>query len=134
MSVQRCTECGGLFANMPRGVCAGCLDQRERDFRVVRDWLRDNRGAGIPEVTEATGVDEGVIVHFIREGRIEIIDPTADPALRRQREDEERRAELVRRLADAERLGTSVRADIDAPPPGVPARNNRSHGMRARRG
>lgn len=134
MSVQRCSECGGLFANMPRGVCAGCLDQRERDFRVVRDWLRDNRGAGIPEATEATGVDEGVIVRFIREGRIEIVDPTSDPALQRQREDEERRAELVRQLADAEQFGTSVRADIDAPPPGVPARNNRSHGMRARRG
>jgi predicted nucleic acid-binding Zn-ribbon protein len=134
VSVQRCSECGGLFANMPRGVCTGCLDQRERDFRLVRDWLRDHRGAGIPEASEATGVDEGVIVRFIREGRIEIIDPASDPALQRDRADEERRAELVRQLAEAEQFGTSVRNDINAPAPGVPARNNRSHGMRARRG
>jgi predicted nucleic acid-binding Zn-ribbon protein len=134
VSVQRCSECGGLFANMPRGVCTGCLDQREQDFRLVRDWLRDNRGAGIAEATEATGVDEGIIVRFIREGRIEILGPSSEPALLRQREDEERRAELVRHLADVEQFGTSVRTDLDAPAPGVPALNNRSRGMRARRG
>jgi predicted nucleic acid-binding Zn-ribbon protein len=134
VSVERCSECGGLFAHLPRGVCTGCLDRRENDFRTVRDWLRAHRGAGIPEASAATGVDEGVIVRFIREGRIEIVDPSSEPALRRSGEDERLRAELVRRLAEAERLGTSLRTDLDAAATGVPARNHRSHGMRARRG
>lgn len=112
MSVQPCSECGGLFANLPRGVCAGCLDQREGEFREVRDWLRANRGAGIAAAADATGVDEGTIVRFIREGRIEVVNPTADPSLRRDLELDERRAELARKIGEAPRLGGSLRADL----------------------
>lgn len=133
--VEKCRECGRIFATLPRGVCASCLDQREGDFRLVRDWLRDNSGASIPVVSEATGVDEGVIVRFIREGRIEIVDPAKDPAVQRDRDDEERRAELVRGLADAPRLGTSVNAGTaDPADPDEGRRRDRVHGMRARRG
>jgi len=133
--VEKCRECGRIFATLPRGVCASCLDRREGDFRLVRDWLRDNSGASIPVVSEATGVDEGVIVRFIREGRIEIVDPANDPAVQREREDEERRAELVRGLADAPRLGTSVNAGSGDPAePHAERRRDRIHGMRARRG
>lgn len=134
MSVQRCEECGGLFANLPRGVCATCLDQREGEFRQVRDWLRSNRGSGIAEASEATGVDEGTIVRFIREGRIEVIDPAADPVLKRDIELDERRQDLVRQLADAPRLGTSVPAGTREDQP-LPQRPSTGHarGMRARR-
>lgn len=128
--VERCSECGGLFSNLPRGVCAGCLDRREADFRRVRDWLRDNSGAPIAVVAEATGVDEGLIVRFIREGRIEVVTPGADPALARDREEEERRAELVRKLAEAPRLGTSTNAIVDRSE-GV--RRSGGKGMQARR-
>lgn len=133
--MEKCRECGRIFGALPRGVCASCLDQREGDFRMVRDWLRDNRSASIPVVSEATGVDEGVIVRFIREGRIEIVDPANDPALQRDRRDEERRAELVRGLADAPRLGTSVNAGTDdSEQLRARQRRDRVHGMRARRG
>lgn len=133
MSVQRCQTCGGLFPSLPRGVCASCLDQRESDFRAVRDWLRSNRGAGISAASEATGVEEGTIVRFIREGRIEVVDPSADPVLKRDLELDERRQDLVRQLADAPRLGTSVpageRDDRSVPSPQV----GRARGMRTRR-
>lgn len=131
-AVEKCRECGRIFASLPRGVCASCLDRREADFRVVRDWLRDNSGASIPVVSEATGVDEGVIVRFIREGRIEIVDPANDPAVQRDRHDEERRAALVRGLAEAPRLGTSVNAAAGRA--SDDQRRDRVHGMRARRG
>lgn len=134
MSVQRCDACGGLFAHLPRGVCATCLDQRESEFRAVRDWLRGNRGSGIAEASEATGVDEGTIVRFIREGRIDVVDPAADPVLARDRELDARREELVRQLSEAPRLGSSVPADgrPDAP---LPQRSSTGHsrGMRTRR-
>lgn len=134
MGIQRCEGCGGLFANLPRGVCANCLDQREQEYRTVRDWLRVHRGASIPEAAAATGIDEGVIVRFIREERIEIVDPAADPVLRATREDEERRAELVRRLAERERFGTSVRADLaPAAQPDESVRRRSGHGMQTRR-
>ena len=129
--VERCEECGRLFGNLPRGVCATCRDRREADFRLVRDWLRDNSGAPIAVVSQATGVDESLIVRFIREGRVEVLAPGSDPPLARDREEEERRADLVRKLADTPRLGTSVnaRAADDVPP--IP--RSQAKGMRARR-
>jgi predicted nucleic acid-binding Zn-ribbon protein len=133
VSVQACQSCGGLFAHLPRGVCAGCLDQREQEFRLVRDWLRDHRGAPIAEVSAATGVDEGTIVRFIREGRIDVVDPTTDPSLRRDRDDEERRRELVRQLAEVPQFGTSVRADIAVGPPRPGDMRSSGRGMRTRR-
>lgn len=137
MSVKACDSCGGLFAHLPRGVCANCLDQREGEFRTVRDWLRDNRGAPIAAAAEATGVDEGTIVRFIREGRIEVVDLNSDPVLRRDHDDEERRLGLVRRLAEAPRFGTSVRHDVTAEAasnePPTADRRASGRGMRTRR-
>lgn len=132
-AVERCGECGGLFGSLPRGVCASCLDRREADFRLVRDWLRDHNGAPIAVVSDATGVDEGLIVRFIREGRVEVLEPGSDPALARDREEEERRAELVRQLADAPRMGTSVNAAGEHGGRAPEFREPESRGMRARR-
>jgi predicted amidophosphoribosyltransferase len=71
MSVVKCQDCGGLFSFLPRGLCADCLDHIEKDYRTVRDYLRDNPGTLVHQVAEATEVDEGRIRDFIEEGRIE---------------------------------------------------------------
>jgi len=71
-TVVRCQECGGLFSFLPRGVCADCLDQIERDFQTVRDYLRENPKALVFQVAEATEVDEARIQGFIDDGRIEL--------------------------------------------------------------
>lgn len=131
-AVERCSECGLLFGVLPRGVCADCIDKREGEFRTVRDWLRRNGVAPIAVVARETGVDDHRIVRFVREGRIEMRMP-GDPALVHEREEEERRAELVRKLADAPRLGTSVNAEAAARPTPDGAQGQRSKGMRARR-
>ncbi|MEQ9093304.1 MAG: hypothetical protein RLN63_04300, partial [Miltoncostaeaceae bacterium] len=69
-----------------------------------------------------------------REGRIEVVDP-ADPVLRRDQELDERRQDLVRQLADAPRLGSSVLtgSHIDQPGQPVPDPIGKSRGMRTRR-
>lgn len=99
-AVERCRECGGLFAFLPRGICVGCLDAREAAFVRVRDWLYEHRGATVAELAEATGVDSSLIAEFIRDGRLRYVEPDVDDLLRR-REEEERRARLVRHLQDA---------------------------------
>lgn len=70
MTVHQCRDCSRLFGYLPRGVCAGCLDEREDDYRRVRDWLRGNPGASVVDVSVATGVTERRISLFIREGRL----------------------------------------------------------------
>jgi hypothetical protein len=71
--VETCRECGGLFAFLPRGICAGCQDIREENFQTVKEWLLQNRGAGGRAASEATGVGEGLIASFIRDGRLEFV-------------------------------------------------------------
>ena len=68
--VEACRVCGGLFPYLPRGVCAGCIDAREASYREVREWLLENRGASVVQACAATGVEESLILSFIREGRL----------------------------------------------------------------
>ena len=69
--VEQCRSCGRLFPYLARGWCSDCLETKEREFRAVRDYLRDKPGSPIPLVAADTGVEEERIVEFIREGRLE---------------------------------------------------------------
>lgn len=114
--VEACTGCGGLFPFLPRGMCADCIDLRERRYGEVREWLLDNRGASLPQASEATGVPESLILEFIHEGRLEF---TA--AARESSRAEEDLKERIRRDL-AERFAASDPA----------AQDRRSFGMRSR--
>ncbi len=70
-TVEACRECGRLFGFLPRGVCVDCQDLREQRFQAVKEYLRDNRGASILQTATDTGVEEGLIVGWIREGRLQ---------------------------------------------------------------
>ncbi len=95
--VEACNGCGGLFPFLPRGMCALCIDQRESSFEQVRAWLIENRGATIRQAVEASGVEESLILAFIREGRLEFLSAaTIVP------EDEDLRARIRRDLAARE--------------------------------
>lgn len=95
--VEACRVCGGIFAFLPRGVCADCIDEREGRYRDVRDWLLDNRGASILQASAATGVEESLIMEFLREGRLEVVG--SEPVDSRQEEEEEVKARIRRELA-----------------------------------
>lgn len=118
MSVHRCEDCGGLFGQLPRGVCATCLDDREADFRTVRDWLRRNAGASAADVAAATGVRQRRISLFIEEGRL-----TRPPNQGGADGEDERRRERLRGIA----------ARSVAPPVAAPAERPRGGGMHVRR-
>jgi len=71
VNVEKCSGCGGLFQFLARGVCSPCLEHRESEFAVVRDWVRDNPGSSIGRASDATEIDEGRIAAWVREGRLE---------------------------------------------------------------
>jgi hypothetical protein len=75
--VEACRECGRLFGFLPRGVCVECQDLRERRFQDVKAYLADNEGASILQTAADTGVEEGLIVGWIREGRLRYAGPDA---------------------------------------------------------
>jgi ribosomal protein L32 len=47
-------------------------------FIKVRDYLYENDDANIAQVSEATGVEEKIILEFLREGRLELKEPSID--------------------------------------------------------
>lgn len=99
MSVQSCKGCGGIFAFLPRGLCAECIDRREESFHTVRDFLRDNPGASIIAACTTTGVEERLVAEFIREGRLQFADHSSSESLRDELAKEALRARLAGELA-----------------------------------
>lgn len=70
-NVETCRECGRLFGFLPRGICVECQDLREQRFQTVKEYLRDNPGASVLQTATVTDVEEGLIVGWIREGRLQ---------------------------------------------------------------
>lgn len=120
--VEACRGCGGLFPFLPRGVCAACIDLRERRYAEVREWLLDNRGASVLQAAEATGCPDSLIMEFIREGRLEFIAPEMATTPAEQELKERIRRDLAERAADTA-----------APPAtGRPSAGRTALGMRSR--
>lgn len=72
MDLRNCRKCGRVFAYAGNEICSRCATSDVDDFKKVKEYLYDNPGATIVEVSEETGVDEKKILRYLRESRIEI--------------------------------------------------------------
>lgn len=72
MNVKNCVRCGKIFNYMGKALCPKCIDDDERDFLTVKQYLWDNPGASIADISEATEVDEKKIIIYLREGRLQL--------------------------------------------------------------
>ncbi|MFD2615830.1 TIGR03826 family flagellar region protein [Terrilactibacillus laevilacticus] len=70
--LSNCNYCGKLFVRTTTNVCPSCRREHEQLFDLVYDFIRDrdNRMASVPEIHEATEVEEKLIYDWIREGRL----------------------------------------------------------------
>ncbi|MDR5659768.1 MerR family transcriptional regulator [Serpentinicella sp. ANB-PHB4] len=91
MDLRNCSKCGRVFSYKGSTVCSRCASTYEDDYKKVKDYLYDNPGASISEVSEETEVPEKQILKYLREARIEI------------REDSNY-------LLDCERCGTGIKS------------------------
>lgn len=73
MNVRNCRTCGRIF-NYVAGphTCPSCREALEAKFQEVKEYIREHKGAGISEVTEACGVDANQIHQWLREERLEV--------------------------------------------------------------
>jgi flagellar operon protein (TIGR03826 family) len=71
MDVRNCKSCGKLF-NYISGppICAGCTKKLEDKFAEVKEYIYNNPGAGMQEVSEAFEVSTSQIQKWIREERL----------------------------------------------------------------
>ncbi|MFD0696232.1 TIGR03826 family flagellar region protein [Paenibacillus sp. GCM10027628] len=73
MNVANCPRCGKIFVKGFNDVCPNCVKEIELQYEKCVKFLRENRGAAIQELSEATEVSIKQITKFIREGRISIV-------------------------------------------------------------
>lgn len=76
LNVANCIQCGKLCAKSARNLCAECMKKIEKQYERCAEYLRENRGATMHELSTETGVSVSQIVKFIHEGRISTLDAT----------------------------------------------------------
>lgn len=78
MNVRNCRSCGRIFNYVSGPItCPVCRDKLEAKFQEVKDYIRENKGAGIAEVAEACDVDVNQIRQWLREERLELSENSA---------------------------------------------------------
>ncbi|MUK90807.1 hypothetical protein GMD78_20865 [Ornithinibacillus sp. L9] len=70
--LANCSRCDAVFVKNIRDICHNCYKKEEQDFQTVYQFLRKqvNREATLIEVVDATGVEESLIIKFIKEKRL----------------------------------------------------------------
>ncbi|SFQ02976.1 MerR family transcriptional regulator [Caldicoprobacter faecalis] len=76
MDIRNCKRCNRLFQYNGIKYCPSCVMELDEMFKKVRDYLYEHPDATIIEVSEATGVEEKIILEFLREGRLELKEPS----------------------------------------------------------
>lgn len=78
MNVRNCKSCGKIFNYMSGPViCPACKDGLEAKFQEVKEYIREHKGANIPEVSEACDVEAGQIRQWLRDERLEVTEDSA---------------------------------------------------------
>ncbi|MEK5435021.1 MULTISPECIES: TIGR03826 family flagellar region protein [Paenibacillus] len=72
MNLDNCPRCGRLFVKNLMGLCQPCIKELEHEYEICVEYLRENKGTNIQELSDATGISIKEITRFIREGRISI--------------------------------------------------------------
>lgn len=73
MNVRNCRMCGRIYNHVVGpNICPACRDKMETKFQEVKEYIREHRGAGIQEVSEACDVDGAQIRQWLREDRLEL--------------------------------------------------------------
>lgn len=76
MAYINCHKCGKLIPERDNGevLCKTCEALEDSPYRRVREYVYNHQGANILEVSEATGVSKGLILQYLKEGRIHLMD------------------------------------------------------------
>lgn len=81
LDIISCKFCNKPFQSFGGKICNNCLEQIERDFKTIREYIYDNPDkSSIDEICKETEVDRAIVLHLLREKRL-TIQNLADGAL-----------------------------------------------------
>ena len=75
MNIIQCTFCKKPFGSIGGRICPACLEQIDKDFITVRDYIYENKHSNIDIIAKETEVSKPVIIHLLKEGRLIIDSP-----------------------------------------------------------
>ena len=75
MNIIQCQYCKKPFASISGRICPACLEQIDKDFITVRDYIYENKHSNIDKIAEETEVKKTIIIHLLKEGRLIIDGP-----------------------------------------------------------
>ncbi len=81
MEIRSCLKCERAFSYDGVELCPKCRYEDDGDFKIVKDYLYDNPGADINKVSKETEVELKKILMYLKEGRIEIKEGSANTIL-----------------------------------------------------
>lgn len=72
MEMKNCESCGAVFVDPVRTICRDCYYKEEEAFQTVYRFItkKKNREATITEIVKATGVEEELIIKFLKQNRL----------------------------------------------------------------
>lgn len=71
-NVRQCRICKKLFQSFGNMICAECMDEMDKAFKLVRDYIYEHPHADILEISKNTSVSENWIFDFLKEERLEL--------------------------------------------------------------
>ena len=73
MAFYNFLKCEKVFIqNGKEQVCKSCQDAEVEQFKLVAIFLRDNPRATLDDIRRGTGIEEKVILRFLKEGRLSV--------------------------------------------------------------
>ena len=81
MNIMQCTICKKPFQSLGRKICPDCLEQIDKDFITVRDYIYEHKQTNIDKVSEETEVSKQTILHLLKEGRLILDGPEGEGIL-----------------------------------------------------
>lgn len=76
MKLINCPKCGRLLKDEGEGeiLCSRCAVEEGDPYKLVREYIYNHQGATILEVSQATGVSERLILKYLKEGRLTLLE------------------------------------------------------------
>ncbi len=81
--ITNCKKCGKMFTYSSFGpkLCNQCKNSEEEEFKTIKEYIYNNPGATISEISSVLGVSTAKITRYLKEGRLEIIGSEGDANL-----------------------------------------------------
>lgn len=70
MDIRQCRNCRKLYQFRGSALCPACVQELDKLFESVRNYIYDNPRATIETICGETGVEDKVLYGWLREGRL----------------------------------------------------------------